>query len=141
MDGYKNIRSDQKLTAQNAQKTLGVGDKVKLPESSLLKQLTRGPMAALKGAAEPLSHRAANADRGDFTVSSNSAFRKPMVREDQSVAGTSNCVDDSNSLSVANVIGAPRPVIGNAEERSPAAPSAITGPWGKNRGLSFMEKA
>lgn len=71
----------------------------------------------------------------DFKVSSNSAFRKPIVREDQSVAKR-NCVDDSNSVAAA--VGAPRPVIGNPDERSLA--STIGAARGKVV-LSFMEKA
>lgn len=73
----------------------------------------------------------------DFMVSSNSAFRKPVM-PDQSVAAKSNCVDDSNSLSVSNAIG--RPVIGNTEER--AAVLSLDGATrGKNKVLGFMEQA
>lgn len=114
--------------------------KVKLSKSTLLTAMLLGQNLTQKNCDEP-GQRDKAATQGDLKVSSNSAFRKPVVREDQSVAAKSNCVDDSNPRSVANSIGASQRMIGNPNERSLAAPSPMTAAKGRSKVLSFMEKA
>lgn len=74
-------------------------------------------------------------------MSSNSAFRKPSGREDQSVALKSNCVDDSNFQSVtSNFIGDSQQIVGVPNRFEKGNPSNNGGHHSLNKVLNKVGK-